>query len=141
MNGWLKPILGNGMTGRRTTSLSWSGYPNTNVHLFWYIANLGNYIARDIFAGLTLASISIPMSLSYAAYIPIEINLGISPKSVLSMVCMRRLRRPSSTLSSEKQDVLLSSRKPLCLSSSAKQSVKTLEKITLPSVLPLTWRV
>jgi MFS superfamily sulfate permease-like transporter len=27
-----------------------------------------NYIFRDLFAGLTLASISIPMSLSYAAY-------------------------------------------------------------------------
>jgi hypothetical protein len=31
-------------------------------------ADTVRYIARDIFAGLTLASISIPMSLSYAAY-------------------------------------------------------------------------
>jgi len=29
-----------------------------------------HYIFRDMFAGLTLASISIPMSLSYAAYLP-----------------------------------------------------------------------
>ena len=33
------------------------------------------YIPRDIFAGLTLASISIPMSLSYAAYTSLSFKL------------------------------------------------------------------
>ncbi len=38
-----------------------------------------SYILRDLFAGLTLASISIPMSLSYAAYVlfTLVMTLGI----------------------------------------------------------------
>lgn len=47
--------------------------PKYHCTPFLYVVNLGNYVARDIFAGLTLASISIPMSLSYAAYISFQI--------------------------------------------------------------------
>ena len=35
------------------------------------LVNPGSFILRDLFAGLTLASISIPMSLSYASYVSI----------------------------------------------------------------------
>jgi len=47
-----------------------SPLPSRLVSLAWMLIQVVRDIPRDLFAGLTLASISIPMSLSYAAYSP-----------------------------------------------------------------------